>query len=665
MRRIKESASVRQARTQKTESVPISENTKRLMESISVNKITNSEIRKNVEHVISNIMNGKARLLEDSPFSTSNLTSVDGMNPDPNTPAFGWRRNQLLLSRRVFVGLGANMLCGVQPIDEPFGLAIARRRIYNHLLFNGVYLADVLQGRVATNIISQDHQDAIKIAYQQGKFEAGWDSLDDFMGYTGGYKKMFNTQSNGSLDPNNPLNVTFQKNEVGALGTQGMNSTTIAFGESAGTILAATANLQKPISLDPMGTTSVADVAAVLEEVVEAAKSNGMLNIPGDLQESVNNVISGADGVTNRTAGAVLADTIRHFTKQVVGFGANPEYTEAWRIRNQGLVARVEEGSSLEGTTRPLQNMFGINDATGGHRPGYRPDGATGLYYPENERMPELITMYDKKNIDIKDRVLAASMSDQLLAFVRAYQRFDEKAELTQDITYEILAEKNREILQYAKGTATNLYVGGGSEAVVDLNRYSNLSSSTTSAIPGGVNVNGASLLEVNTVENRNQYVINSFLKAASVVGKKVKRDFANHAVVSMSVAAALQMARGFERETITIDTAYSLTGAELRQVGTINGRIKIFVDPLANDDYALVYYKGEDPRDAGMIYSPFIESMITEGKDGQTLQTRVAARSIYGITTNLLSAGNYYRLLRFNNLSSLHGITLGEFEGW
>ncbi len=45
--------------------------------------------------------------------------------------------------------------------------------------------------------------------------------------------------------------------------------------------------------------------------------------------------------------------------------------------------------------------------------------------------------------------------------------------------------------------------------------------------------------------------------------------------------------------------------------VGTINGRIKVFVDPysanVADKHYYVVGYKGSSPYDAGLFYCPYV----------------------------------------------------------
>ena len=108
--------------------------------------------------------------------------------------------------------------------------------------------------------------------------------------------------------------------------------------------------------------------------------------------------------------------------------------------------------------------------------------------------------------------------------------------------------------------------------------------------------------------------------------------------------------------------------------VGTINGRIKVFVDPyganLSNNHYYVMGYKGTSPYDAGLFYCPYVPLQMLRSIDPDTFQPKIGFKTRYGMVSNpfvrvdvndpasaadaeALTPGNnqYYRKVRVLNL--------------
>jgi len=108
--------------------------------------------------------------------------------------------------------------------------------------------------------------------------------------------------------------------------------------------------------------------------------------------------------------------------------------------------------------------------------------------------------------------------------------------------------------------------------------------------------------------------------------------------------------------------------------VGTINGRIKVFVDPysanLSDNHYYVMGYKGSSPYDAGLFYCPYVPLQMLRSIDPDTFQPKIGFKTRYGMVSNpfvrvdatnpgsapdaeQLTANNnqYYRKVRVTNL--------------
>lgn len=260
---------------------------------------------------------------------------------------------------------------------------------------------------------------------------------------------------------------------------------------------------------------------------------------------------------------------------------------------------------------------------------------------PCNETWPELRTVFDRKTITAEERRLAASFSLVALQDIRALHNIDLKAEMINRLQYEVTAELNRELLNAIRVTATNVANGGGTAINVDVSTITDNRQSTA-------------------------LIVNSIMFAANTVAVKTRRGRANFVVVSPAVASVLQSAVPyFTANTASVDPGIILSGSETTEIGTLNNALTVYLDQYAPYDYALVGYKGSGTSDSGVIFSPYIMNVLNEAVAQENFQPRVGVMSRYAITTNLLSAGSYYRLLTYTGLNSITGVNTSGAQGW
>jgi hypothetical protein len=145
--------------------------------------------------------------------------------------------------------------------------------------------------------------------------------------------------------------------------------------------------------------------------------------------------------------------------------------------------------------------------------------------------------------------------------------------------------------------------------------------------------------------------------KEANQIAVSTRRGKGNFAIVSHGVAAALNSAG-------VMDVGLGLSGpqgfdsdvAGSLFAGTLNGRMKVYIDPYAGVDYYTVGYKGTNPYDAGMFYCPYVPLSMMKTIGENDFQPRIGFKTRYGIADNpFVTAGKgnnvYYRKRKVVNL--------------
>ena len=251
--------------------------------------------------------------------------------------------------------------------------------------------------------------------------------------------------------------------------------------------------------------------------------------------------------------------------------------------------------------------------------------------------IPSMAFSIDKTTVTAKSRALKAEYTTELAQDLKAIHGLSAETELANILSTEILAEMNREIIRLvnigakvstrgaAAGTwnATNAADNGGARWSVE--RYKAL---------------------VQAIEHE-----------ANQIAVDTRRGKGNWVLVSNNVAAALNAAG-------VMDTGMGALGAQQMDsdvtggllAGTLNGNIKVYVDPYAGVDYFNVGYKGTNPYDAGMFYCPYVPLSMMKTIGENDFQPKIGFKTRYGIADNpFVTAGNnnnvYYRKRKVTNL--------------
>ena len=270
----------------------------------------------------------------------------------------------------------------------------------------------------------------------------------------------------------------------------------------------------------------------------------------------------------------------------------------------------------------------------------------------------EMSFSIEKTAVTARTRALRSEYTLELAQDLKAVHGLDAEQELANILSSEILAEINREVVRtvytIAKPGAQNNVARAG---VFDLD----------------VDSNGRWSVE------KFKGLLFQVERDANAIAQETRRGKGNFLICSADVASALAMAG-------VLDYSSGLTGAggpSIGQVddtgnlmvGTINGRIKVFVDPysanVSNDHYYVMGYKGANPYDAGLFYCPYVPLQMLRSIDPNTFQPKIGFKTRYGMVANpfvfngvdgdgvpvpdaealTASKNMYYRRVRIQNL--------------
>jgi len=251
--------------------------------------------------------------------------------------------------------------------------------------------------------------------------------------------------------------------------------------------------------------------------------------------------------------------------------------------------------------------------------------------------IPQMAFSIDKTTVTAKSRALKAEYTTELAQDLKAIHGLSAETELASILSTEILAEMNREIIRLVN-IGAKVSLRGAAAGVFN---------TTLVADNGGARW---------SIE-RYKGLVQAIEHEANQIAVDTRRGKGNWVLVSNNVAAALNAAG-------VMDTGMGALGAQQMDsdvtgsllAGTLNGNIKVYVDPYAGVDYFNVGYKGTNPYDAGMFYCPYVPLSMMKTIGENDFQPKIGFKTRYGIADNpFVTAGNnnnvYYRKRKVINL--------------
>tara|TARA_Y100000310_G_scaffold12770_1_gene13154 strand:- start:2247 stop:3596 length:1350 start_codon:yes stop_codon:yes gene_type:complete len=226
----------------------------------------------------------------------------------------------------------------------------------------------------------------------------------------------------------------------------------------------------------------------------------------------------------------------------------------------------------------------------------------------------------EKATVTAKSRALRAGYTMELAQDLKAIHGLDAESELSNILSQEILQEINREVIRTIYITAEKGAIGTTADGIFDLDTDSN----------------GRWSVE------KFKGLLFQIERDCNAIGVRTRRGKGNILMCSADTASALSMA-GVLDYAPAMSTNMNVDPSGSTFAGTINGRIKVYVDPYASaadgaSDWYVAGYRGSSAYDAGIFYCPYVPLQMVRAVSEDTFQPRIAFKTRYGMAVNPFS---------------------------
>jgi hypothetical protein len=353
--------------------------------------------------------------------------------------------------------------------------------------------------------------------------------------------------------------------------------------------------------------------------------------------------IAGVQPMTGPT-GLIFAMRSRYGTNRTGG-------TEAFFNESDSEFSAENAASNLGRTAQSGSNPAVLNDAAPG---AYTYSG--GMPTAESEALgdgagnafAEMNFSIEKVTVTAQSRALKAEYSLELAQDLKAVHGLDAESELANILSTEVLAEINREVVR-------TVY------------KIARPGAQNNTATPGIFDLD---------VDSNGRWSVEKFKgllfqieRDMNAIGHETRRGKGNILICSADVASALSMA-GVLDYTPALAGNAGLNGDDNSSTlaGTLNGRIKVYVDPysanVSDKHFYVAGYKGSSAYDAGLFYCPYVPLQMVRAVGQDTFQPKIGFKTRYGMVANPFAEGTaqgagaltananrYYRRVQVANL--------------
>ena len=246
-----------------------------------------------------------------------------------------------------------------------------------------------------------------------------------------------------------------------------------------------------------------------------------------------------------------------------------------------------------------------------------------------------------KTTVTAKSRALKAEYSIELAQDLKAVHGLDAETELANILSAEILAEINREVIRTIYTAAKpGCQTAAGTEQT---------------------NVATAGTFDLDTDSN-GRWAVEKFKglmfhieREANIIAKLTRRGKGNMIICSSDVASAMAMAGVLDYNSV-LSGGLNVDETANTYAGTLNGKVKVYVDPYATGQHVCVGYRGTSPYDAGVFYCPYVPLQMVRAVGENSFAPKIGFKTRYGVVANpftVLTANSnvYYRLFAVSNL--------------
>jgi hypothetical protein len=215
----------------------------------------------------------------------------------------------------------------------------------------------------------------------------------------------------------------------------------------------------------------------------------------------------------------------------------------------------------------------------------FLPDAVARVNYEydleSNPFQPEVTLSIDSDSVSAITRKLKTSWSLEAAQDLKSVHNIDAESTLTDLMADEMVAEIDREIIN-------------------DLIIASSIRADHNFATAAGASVN---------FTDRNIALMYKSLEVANIIHRTTLRGPANWMVMSADIASKFEQLNDFRASD-----AFNTEGVDIgiMNVGTIQGKMRLYKDPLFPNCKILMGFKGSSVLDAGYFYAPYIPLLST-----------------------------------------------------
>ncbi len=320
----------------------------------------------------------------------------------------------------------------------------------------------------------------------------------------------------------------------------------------------------------------------------------------------------------------------------ITGFSGDSSFSQAATTPPSGI---IDSDFDNDGDSAHDAERITASNNAGGGMPTIDGENMGGT----GSTMAEMGFTIDKQTVTAKTRALKAEYTMELAQDLKAIHGLDAETELANILSAEVLAEINREVIRTINSQAKS----GGA-----------LTSTGVASADFDLNLDADGRWSVEKFKG----LIFQIEKDANQIAKDTRRGKGNFIICSSNVASALAAA-GMLDYAPAMSSNLQVDDTGNTFAGVLNGKMKVYVDPYAANDYCTVGYKGANAYDAGVFYCPYVPLTMVRAVGENDFQPKVGFKTRYGMVSNPFVGTNptdglataksnqYYRIFRVANI--------------
>lgn len=273
------------------------------------------------------------------------------------------------------------------------------------------------------------------------------------------------------------------------------------------------------------------------------------------------------------------------------------------------------------GATESMIIDFAVSDNIGASSAGGAGSviGATAWEMEGSAALPEIKISVESTAITAQTRKLKASWTPELAQDLNAYHNLDAEVELTGILSEQIALEIDQEILSDLIAGAQGSKLYWSRRPGLFVNRLTGADATSLASPPDFTG----------SVSEWYETLVETINDVSADIHRKTLRGGANFLVCGPEVANILEFTSGF-RASVTHDDATGSVGAV--QIGSINKKWDLHVDPYFPRNVILVGRKGGSFLESGYVYAPYVPLQVTPTIfDTEDFTPRKAVMTRYG----------------------------------